>query len=134
MTCILHNISCQVILSSLHVVLTCPLQRPRFDEDQYVWYFWWTKWHWDRFFYEYVCFSTSVFSPKCSICIFHSCAINITLTYQFAVSLSKRLLPLSLTYYTPHRCKSFPQDLKLLCSQNHVKKIDSVKNHINATS
>ena len=29
--------------------------------DYFMWYLWWTKWHWDRFFSEYFCYRTSVF-------------------------------------------------------------------------
>jgi hypothetical protein len=34
---------------------------------QSMWDLWWTKWHWDRFFPEYVCFPLSMSFHRCSI-------------------------------------------------------------------
>jgi hypothetical protein len=32
-----------------------------------MWDLWWTKWHWDKFFYEYFGFRLSVSFHQCSI-------------------------------------------------------------------
>jgi hypothetical protein len=49
------------------LVAGLPPRRPGFDPGLSMWDFWWTKWHWDRFFPEYFGFPLSVSFHRCSI-------------------------------------------------------------------
>jgi hypothetical protein len=44
-----------------------PTGGPGSIPGQSVWYLWWKKWHWDRFFREYLGFSLSLSFHRCSI-------------------------------------------------------------------
>jgi hypothetical protein len=54
--------------------------------DQSMWDLWWTKWHWDRFFFQYFGFPLSVSFHRCYITrknekkliiCHHSCTISL---------------------------------------------------------